>query len=141
MRVLLDTNAWVELRRGNASVAQLVREAESLVFSAVVAGELLYGFQYGTKYLENLRDLQAFLDSPRVDFLDVTLATGEHFGRIAALLRKKGAPIPTNDVWIASHAMEAAAHLISFDQHFRRIDGLAWLRPPGFAHKGPSQNG
>ena len=54
-------------------------------------------------------------------------------GRIAAALRKKvrkkGRPIPTNDVWIAAHALESGAELISYDRHFEFIDGLVWTRP------------
>ena len=36
MKRLLDTNAYVELLKGNADVAGLVRSAEQLVFSMVV---------------------------------------------------------------------------------------------------------
>ncbi len=40
----------------------------------------------------------------------------------------RGRPIPTNDVWIAAHAMETGADLVSADRHFQHIDGLAWRR-------------
>lgn len=56
----------------------------------------------------------------------VTYATADRFGRVAAALRAKGRPIPTNDIWIAAHAMETGAELLSFDQHFAAIDGLVW---------------
>jgi predicted nucleic acid-binding protein len=39
-------------------------------------------------------------------------------------------PIPTNDIWIAAHAMEAGADLISSDPHFGHIDGLPWVAFP-----------
>ena len=55
--------------------------------------------------------------------------TADRFGRIAAALREKGRPIPTNDVWIAAHAMESGAELITYDRHFGFIDGLVWTRP------------
>ena len=129
MKVLLDTNAYVELRRGNPAVAELVRSAERVLFSAIVAGELLYGFQNGKRFQQNLRELSAFLDSPFVTFLDANLVTADRFGRIAAALRKKGRPLPTNDIWIAAHALETGADLVSFDQHFEHIDGLAWICP------------
>lgn len=38
-------------------------------------------------------------------------------------------PIPTNDVWIAAHAMETGSDLISFDRHFAHVPGLAWVLP------------
>ena len=39
-------------------------------------------------------------------------------------LRKKGKPIPTNDIWIAAQAMELGAKLVTFDGHFKEIAGL-----------------
>jgi tRNA(fMet)-specific endonuclease VapC len=58
----------------------------------------------------------------------VTLTTAERFGRIAAALRRRGTPIPTNDIWIAAQAMESGAELLSFDEHFAEVDALAWTR-------------
>ena len=129
MRVLLDTNAYTALLRGHSEVAGLVRRSEEVLISPVVAGELLFGFRNGTRYEANRRQLDAFLDSPFVRVLEITLVTAERFGRLAAGLRKKGRPIPSNDLWIAAQAMETGADLLSFDQHFAEIDGLAWMRP------------
>ena len=130
MKVLLDTNAYSALRRGNGRVAEQVRSSEQVLLSAVVVGELLYGFRNGSRYEENARALEAFLDDPNVHMLPVTWDTADLFGRISALLRKKGKPIPTNDIWIAAHAMEAEADLISSDPHFGYIDDLQWVSFP-----------
>ena len=129
MRILLDTNAYAEWMRGNEAVATLVREAEEILLSAVVVGELLYGFRRGRRYEANLRELDQLLDSPHATFLPVTRTTADRFGRIAASLRAKGRPIPTNDMWIAAHAMESGADLVSFDLHFGVVDSVAWVRP------------
>ena len=129
MRILLDTNAYAEWKRGDEAVARLVREAEEVLISAVVVGELLYGFRRGRRYEENVHELDQLLDSPYATFLPVTRTTADRFGRIAAALRTKGRPIPTNDMWIAAHAMETGADLVSFDLHFEVVDGVAWVRP------------
>lgn len=129
MKILLDTSAYSAMRRGNPAVADRVRNAEGVVFSIVVAGELLHGFHHGRRLTLNLRELESFLDEPRVSLLPVSWATADRFGRIAALLRRKGTPIPSNDIWIAAHAMETGAELISFDDHFDAVDGLLWSRP------------
>jgi tRNA(fMet)-specific endonuclease VapC len=55
----------------------------------------------------------------------VNPVTADRFGRIAANLRRAGTPIPTNDIWIAAHAMESGAELITLDHHFEHIPGLA----------------
>lgn len=129
MKVLLDTNAYVALRRGDEAVAALVRNAERVVLSAIVTGELLHGFRNGTRAQDNTRDLARFLEQPGVTFVPVGWDTADRFGRIATSLRKQGTPIPTNDVWIAAHAMETGADLISFDRHFEHVNGLAWVLP------------
>lgn len=127
MRVLLDTNAYSALRRGHEVVADYVTRSEEVLVSAVVAGELLFGFWNGSRYEANARELKAFLEDPNVRLLPITWNTADFFGRISAALRKRGRPIPTNDIWIAAHAIEAGADLLSSDSHFENIDGLSWL--------------
>lgn len=137
MRLLLDTNAYSRLGRGDPAVAGLARRAEAILFSTVVVGELLAGFRHGSRLDHNLAELRRFLDHPRVSLLPVTWTTADRFSRIYAALRRTGKPIPTNDIWIAAHAMESGAELISFDPHFDRVEGLAWL-DPARATGGPS---
>ena len=126
---MLDTNAYSALLRGHAGVARHVRIAEQVVFSAVVAGELMFGFRNGSRWEENRRELDEFLANPYVSLLPVGLITADRFGRVASALRRKGRPLPSNDIWIAAQAMECGAELLSFDTHFAEIDGLAWLKP------------
>lgn len=113
MKILLDTNAYSGMRRGDPWAV----------------GELLFGFRNGARLVQNLEKLEGFLARPEVGLLSVTRETADLFGQIAAALRRKGRPIPTNDIWIAAHAMEAGAELISADFHFGEIEGLAWEMP------------
>jgi len=124
VRLLLDTNAYTALRRGHVEVADLVRNAERLLFSVVVLGELLYGFRSGSRHRKNALELERFLDSPYLDLLDVTKTTADRFGRIASALRATGTPIPSNDIWIAAQTLESGADLVSFDRHFSQVPGL-----------------
>ena len=127
MRILLDTNAYSAMVRGHENVCTLVRMSERILFSTVVVGELLAGFRGGSRFERNRRLLDEYLESPFVRGVAVTKTTADRFGRIWAGLRAKRHPIPTNDVWIAAHAMETGADLVSFDDHFEAIDGLAWI--------------
>lgn len=129
MRVLLDTNAYSDLARGHLPITDRVRQAETVLLSSIVAGELLGGFHRGTRFRENFADLQRFLAQPRVQLVPVSLTTADRYGRIYAALRRRGKPIPTNDMWIAAHAMETGAELLSSDPHFQHIEGLAWTNP------------
>jgi predicted nucleic acid-binding protein len=129
MKLLIDTSAYSELMRGHPGVAEHVRRAERIYLSAIVAGELLYGFRVGSRFQKNLDELRTFLENPYVDFVPVTMVTADRFSRIASALRRRGTPIPTNDVWIAAHALETGADLLSFDLHFQDIEGVAWVEP------------
>jgi tRNA(fMet)-specific endonuclease VapC len=115
---LLDTNAYVALMRGHGDVAAHVRDAEALVFSLFVVGELLFGFRNGTRARANSEELERFLGQPDVQLALPTWGTAERFGLLATALRKAGTPIPTNDVWIAAHALETGAEVLTFARHF-----------------------
>ena len=128
MRVLADANAYSLLMRGHEEVAGLVRRAEEVLYSAVVVGELMYGFRRSSQFERNTADLRSLLDSPYSSFIEVGPVTADRYARIAAALRAKGRPIPTNDVWIAAHAMETGADLVSADGHFKHVEGIAWVR-------------
>jgi tRNA(fMet)-specific endonuclease VapC len=128
VRLLLDTNAYSALKRGHPAAADLVRRSEEVLFSTVVAGELLYGFRCGNRFERNRQELDEFIASPFVKVVPVTMATADRFGRVAAALRKRGTPIPVNAIWVAAQALETGAELLSFDRHYEAIDGLAWRR-------------
>jgi len=126
VKILLDTNAYSALRRGNELIAERVQESDEVLLSVVVVGELLFGFRNGSRYEENSKALADFLSDPNVHLVPITWGTAAVFGRISADLRKKGKPIPTNDIWIAAHAIETGADLISADPHFANVVGLLW---------------
>jgi tRNA(fMet)-specific endonuclease VapC len=126
LKRLLDTNAYVALKRDHEAVAALVRESTELVFSMIVVGELLFGFRNGTRFDRNANDLDEFLSHPRVSLLPVTRTSADRFGRISAALRKAGTPIPSNDIWIAAQTFESGGELITFDDHFKQVKGLVY---------------
>lgn len=130
MSLLLDTNAYAALVEARPDVSQHIREAEEVMISTVVLGELLFGFHNGLRYEQNRRLLDKFLREPNVWIVTLTLTTAERFGEIFASLRKRGKPIPTNDIWIAAQAIENNADLLSSDPHFRVIENLSWLSFP-----------
>ncbi|MGZ8219885.1 PIN domain-containing protein [Methylomagnum sp.] len=122
--ILLDTNAYTAFKRGDPTVVAVVQHAPSLLLCATVLGELLAGFAAGQKEAVNRAELTRFLASPRVSLIPVTAATADLYGVVYAALRRKGRPIPTNDLWIAASSLEHGAALLSLDAHFQAIDGL-----------------
>lgn len=126
MKLLLDTNAYTALMKGDKQIAAKVRDSEKVLMSSIVVGELIFGFKNGTRFSENMAELEKFIYSPFVEFIPVEFNTTVRFGLIAASLKKNGTPIPSNDIWIAAHAIETGAALLSFDSHFSKVDEV-WL--------------
>jgi tRNA(fMet)-specific endonuclease VapC len=124
MRILLDTNAYTALIAGDEAIAGLIAKSDAILLSPIVIGELFDGFAGGLKPKSNRETLERFREKPRTVSVPVTGETAEWFAEIKNQLRKKGKPIPTNDVWIAASCLEHGARLISYDGHFREIDGL-----------------
>ena len=128
MKILLDTNAYSDWKRGVGAVSDYIRQAEAIVFSGVVAGELLFGFRRGNRFEKNWDELKSFMAHPRVFFHGITIRTADRYGRVAEQLRRTGRPIPTNDIWIAAQALETGADLISSDPHFAKVEGLVCIQ-------------
>jgi tRNA(fMet)-specific endonuclease VapC len=123
-RILLDTNAYVRYLQGDPDVLSTLSNSESVFMSIFVIGELLTGFKGGAKETRNRNILEEFLGKSTVRILSATMDTAEFFSSIKNELRRAGAPIPINDVWIAAHAMETGSMLVTFDLHFRHVNGL-----------------
>ena len=121
MNVLLDTSAYSQLRRGHQAILDVLRRSATIALSAIVLGELHSGFRAGNRCAENIAQLAEFLSKPSVRVLNVTEETALRYAEIDVYLRKKGRPIPRNDVWIAAVALEHGLHLVTLDAHFREI--------------------
>ncbi len=64
------------------------------------------------------------MESPRVENPPMTEQTAILYVELFCTLKRKGTPIPINDVLIAAVALEQGAILYSRDEHFSRIEGL-----------------
>ena len=132
-RILLDTNAYAAFKRGDPGARDVVQMADTLGVSTVVLGELLGGFALGSRAERNRTELTAFIESPRVAVLPIGEVTAQFYASVFAALRRKGQPIPTNDLWVAATALEHGFGLFTYDSHFRAVDGLlAGSRPEDF---------
>ena len=128
MKILLDTSAYVGFKRNNPELVEIIVRAELILISAVVLGELLFGFRNGTQFKKNLAELNRFLEHDAVETAPVGKISADRYSRIAAQLKRQGTPIPTNDIWIAAQTMEHGAELITTDEHFDKINGLVYSK-------------
>lgn len=120
----LDTNRLSDFLEGTVEVVDKVQLAERVFVPVIVLGEIRAGFLAGKAAAANEARLLQFLDSRRVSVLPVDPSTSFHYARFFALLRKRGTPIPQNDLWIGALASQHALALYSRDAHFRQLPEL-----------------
>jgi tRNA(fMet)-specific endonuclease VapC len=126
--IALDTNTYVGFKRGDTDCIEVVRRAGRLLLGVTVIGELLAGFACGDRERRNREELSLFLASPRVESSPVSTDTADACALLYRDLKRKGRPIPTNDLWIAASCLELGAILFSFDAHFLQVGGLRVIR-------------
>ena len=124
MRLALDTNRYSDLCRGEASVAEAVELADEVWLPFIVLGELRAGFAVGSQGPRNDAVLRRFLMKPGVGVLYADEQTTHHYGSVFRQLRKQGAPIPTNDMWIAALVLQHSLVLCARDAHFDALPQL-----------------
>jgi tRNA(fMet)-specific endonuclease VapC len=121
VNVLLDTNRLTDALRGEPDVRAALERADVVRVPFVALAEIRAGFLSGQRRRENEAALNRFLALPGVDTLFADHETTEVYARLFAHLRAAGTPIPTNDLWIASLAVQHRLTLLTRDAHFQKL--------------------
>lgn len=126
--VILDTNSYTAYLNKDSRVKRKIDKSKKVLISVVTVGELLYGFKKGSREESNTDDLNDFLGNKKVQLLQITLKTAAIYSIVKYHLRRKGTPIPDNDIWIAASALETKSTLVTYDRHFLKIAGLKYWK-------------
>jgi tRNA(fMet)-specific endonuclease VapC len=122
-RYLLDTNIVIPLLADDSWIKRKVREAAEVFIPVIVIGELLYGAQKSSRRTENMVKVDEFIRDNVI--LSCDTETARIYAEIKEQLRKKGRPIPENDIWIGAIALQYDLTLVSRDTHFREVEKLS----------------
>jgi predicted nucleic acid-binding protein len=128
MKLALDSNRYTDLCRGVTGVQEIVENASEVYVPLIVVAEQRAGFAHGSNRETNERVLTRFLNSPGVFVLAPDEQTTFFYADAYAYLRKKGKPIPTNDLWIAALVIQHNLVLFDRDSDFDNLPQLARLR-------------
>lgn len=119
---LLDTNTAIYLIKSFPNVRRNFERNEVSFLPFVTAAELLFGAKASHRREENLRTYTDFIS--RLQILYPDRRTLEIYSELRAQLKRKGRPIPLNDVWQAAIAVQHDAILVTSDEHFSVVSGL-----------------
>lgn len=128
MKLILDTNAYVGFKLGYPEIIEYLTQADVILISPIMLGELMFGFRNGSRFARNTEELNRFLSHHAVEIVTLSEITADRYARIAAQLKQQGTPIPSNDIWIAAQTMETGSELVTMDNHFDKIPGLVYRR-------------
>lgn len=119
---LVDTNVIIKLLSGDEKSNHIFDSLEEIFVSVITVGELYYGAYKSTRTQENMKIFDSFLSEYPI--IPIDEETSLFYGKTKSNLVKKGINIPENDLWLASVAIKNDLSFVTFDNHFKDIDGL-----------------
>jgi len=123
--LILDTNALSAAADREPSALAIVSEAERIVVPVIALGEYRLGIAQSRHRVSYENWLQEWISS--VTVLDIDEETSQSYAALGLELKRKGRPIPTNDLWIAALCRQHALPIVSRDQHFDLVQGIRRL--------------
>ncbi len=120
MVTAIDTNTAVEFFRNNKELIEKISAYKTIYLPITVVGELLFGALNSAKSKEKLAETRNFINDCKI--LNINYIVAEKYAQIRENLKRKGKPIPENDIWIAATCSASNISLITNDKHFNNID-------------------
>lgn len=121
-KFLIDTNTIIKLMAHDSTLRWRMGHDFRCFLSFITVGELYAGAHQSTRKSFNFGEIRRLCNEVPILIWDLDIA--DTYGRIHASLRRKGKPIPENDIWIAATALRHGMTLITLDKHFEVIEGL-----------------
>jgi tRNA(fMet)-specific endonuclease VapC len=120
---LLDTNIIIAILNRDYSITRQLTRDMILFVPCIALGEAFSGAYRSGRIRENIQAVKTI--SERFPILPCNKGTAEAYGTLHSYVKKKGKPIPENDLWIAAIAHQRGFTLITRDNHFRHIEHLS----------------
>ena len=121
-RIALDTNAAIAILNNQTDIYSLLSKYDNICLPVTVCGELIFGAKNSKLSAKNEKRYHGFISS--CELLTIDFLVAEIYASIRLSLKKKGKPIPENDIWIAATCLANDIPLCTFDKHFQHIKEL-----------------
>ena len=96
--------------------------APEVFVPAIALGELFFGAANSGRPSENTARVERFATGRAIVSTDFGVA--REYGKLRHYLKKKGRPLPENDIWIAAAAKCHGMVLVTRDRHFQEVEDL-----------------
>lgn len=120
--MILDTNAVSAIADDDPGIITVLASAEQVSIPVIVLGEYRHGISQSRHKASYESWLAALLQDCIV--LDIQEPTTHYYAEITLELKRRGKPIPTNDIWIAALCRQHRLPLLSRDRHFDWVAGI-----------------
>ena len=120
--MILDTNALSAAADHESSALEIVARADRLAVPVIVLCEYRLGIAQSRHRASYENWLLEWISC--VSVLDIDDETTHSYAAIGLELKKRGRPIPTNDLWIAALCRQHSVPLLSRDHHFDLVPGV-----------------
>ena len=124
-KIAVDSNRYTDFCRAVPEAVEVIAGAAEIYIPLVVVAEQRAGFAHGASREKNERILTKFLNNEGVFILCPDDQTTFFYADLHSYLRKKGKPIPTNDLWIAALVLQHNLVLFDRDADFDHLPQLA----------------
>ncbi|RIZ66545.1 MAG: type II toxin-antitoxin system VapC family toxin [Methylococcales bacterium] len=128
-KIALDTNIVIDIFNNKKNIITILNSYQTIYLPITVCGELLFGAKNSAKYQENEQKCHAFISN--CNLLNINELIAEEYAKTRNELKKKGRPIPENDIWIAATCIVNNVPLLTFDSDFNHVNDLTIINPNG----------
>ena len=126
MKYMLDTNICIYAIRKKPKIVIaniMAHDPDDICISSITYAELMHGVEKSQAVEKNRFALSLFLSA--IEIREFHALAAEEYGRIRAVLERRGTPIGPLDLLIAGHAKSEGCVLVTNNtREFQRVEGL-----------------
>lgn len=124
MKLVLDTSGYICCQRRHPTGLHWLEAAAAIFIPIPALAELMCGFLKGDRFQFNATLLTEIVERLDIEWIDADQGVAEIYARVFDHLRRKGRPIPINDLWISACCISVNGTLLTTDRHFLEVEGL-----------------